>query len=140
MLLYGLEAVAPYEIPFTRYALEEQYQDALSSHIKKRVEIYQGAFLSDRRYQVKMKDTFNKKKVGCKDVNKFQTGELVWFNVQRRSPDMKNNKAKWVGPCKVISVSNEGLLEYSYKMNGKFTKDDFIHPQTLSSFVENLYY
>ena len=35
-------------------------------------EIHQGAFLSNRSYQVKMKDTFNKKKVGCKDVDKFR--------------------------------------------------------------------
>ena len=70
----------PYEIPFTRYASEEQYQEALSSHIKKMFEIHQGAFLSNRRYQLKMKDTFNKK-VGCKDVNKLQIGELEWFNV-----------------------------------------------------------
>ena len=35
VLLYGCEAVTPYEILFTRYALEEQYQEALSSHIEK---------------------------------------------------------------------------------------------------------
>ena len=35
VLLYGCEAITPYEIPFTRYDSEEQYQDALSSHIKK---------------------------------------------------------------------------------------------------------
>ena len=40
VLLYGLEAITPYEIPFTRYALEELYQDALSSHIEKMFEIY----------------------------------------------------------------------------------------------------
>ena len=44
-----------------------------------------------------MKDTFDKKKVGCKAINEFQVGELVWFNVQRRMPDMKYNKAKWIG-------------------------------------------
>ena len=66
----------PYEIPFTRYVLEEQYQDALSSHIKKMFEFHQGAFLLNRRYQVKIKDTFDKKKVGCKVVNKFEIGEL----------------------------------------------------------------
>ena len=58
VLLYGCEAVTPNEITFTRYALEEQYQEALSSHIKKMFEIHQGAFLSNRQYQVKMKDTF----------------------------------------------------------------------------------
>ena len=52
-----------------------------------------------------MKDTFDKNKVGCKDVKEFQIGELVWFNVQRRLPDMKYNKAKWVGPCKEVSMS-----------------------------------
>ena len=46
VLLYGCEAITPYEIPFTRYTLEEQYQDALRSHIKKMFKIHQGAFLS----------------------------------------------------------------------------------------------
>ena len=50
VLLYGCEAVMPYEIPFTRYDSEEQYQEALSSHIKKMFEIHQGAFFSNRRY------------------------------------------------------------------------------------------
>ena len=45
-------------------------------------------------YQMKTKETFDKKKVGCKKVDKFQTGELMWFNVKRRMPDMKYNKAK----------------------------------------------
>ena len=45
VLLYGCEAVTSYEIPFTRYKSEEQYQEALSSHIKKMFEIHQGAFL-----------------------------------------------------------------------------------------------
>ena len=89
VLLYGREAITPYEIPFTRYALEEQYQDALSSHILKMFELHQGAFLSNRRYQMKMKETFDKKKVGCKEVDKFEIGELVWFKVQRWTPDMK---------------------------------------------------
>ena len=35
LLLYDCEAVTPYKILFTSYALEEQYQDYLSSHIKK---------------------------------------------------------------------------------------------------------
>ena len=77
VLLYGREAITPYEIPFTRYASEELYQDALSSHIEKMFEIHTGAFLSNRRYQLKMKETFDKKKVGRKDVDEFQTGELV---------------------------------------------------------------
>ena len=81
VLLYGCEAITPYEIPFTRYTSEELYQDALSSHIKKMFEIHKGAFFSNRRYQLKMKETFEKKKVGRKDVDKFQTGELLWFNV-----------------------------------------------------------
>ena len=37
--------------------------------------------------------TFDKKKVGRKEVDKFKTGELVWFNVQRLMPDIKYNKA-----------------------------------------------
>ena len=134
VLLYGCEAVTPYEIPFTRYNSEEQYQEALSSHIKKMFEIHQGAFLSNRQYQVKMKDTFDKKKVGRKDVNKFQIGELVWFGVQRRLPDMKYNKAKWAAPCKVVSMSKGGLFELSYEVNGEFIKYDCIHPQFLKRF------
>ena len=61
--------------------LEEQYQNTLISHIIKMFELHQGAFLSNRHYQMKMKETFDKKKVGHKKVYKFQTGELVWFNV-----------------------------------------------------------
>ena len=56
VLLYNFEAITPYEIPFTRYVLEELYQDALSSHIEKIVEIHKGAFLLNRHYQLKMKD------------------------------------------------------------------------------------
>ena len=55
-------------------------------------------------------------------------------------PDMKYNKAKWVGPCKVVSMSKGGLFELSYKVNSEFIKYDRIHPQFLSSIVENLYY
>ena len=94
VLLYGCEAVTPYEIPFTRYTLEEQYHEALSSHIKKMFEIHHGAFFSNRRYQVKMKNTFDKKKVGCKDVDKFQIGEHVWIKAQGQMPNMKYNKVK----------------------------------------------
>ena len=43
VLLYGCEAVMPYEVPFTRYTSEEQYQDTLSSHIEKMFEIHKGA-------------------------------------------------------------------------------------------------
>ena len=89
VLLYGCEAVTPYEIPFTRYRSEEQNQEALSFHIEKMLEIHQEAFFSNRRYQLKMKDTFEKKKVGHKDVSKFHSGELVWLYVQRWAPDMK---------------------------------------------------
>ena len=83
---------------------------------------------------MKMKETFDKKKVGCKEVDEFQTGELVWFNVQRWMPDMKYNKAKWIGPCKVVSVLDGGLFELSYEVNGKFIKHDCIHPQFLKRF------
>ena len=91
-------------------------------------------FLLNRRYQLKMKETFDKKKVGRKDVDEFQTGELVWFNVRRRMPDMKYNKAKWIGPCKVVSVSEGGLFKLSYEVNGEFIKYDCIHPQFLKRF------
>ena len=97
-------------------------------------EPHQGAFVLNRRYHIKMKETFNNKKVGCKEVYKFQTGELVWFNAQRRMPDMKYNKAKWIGPCKVVSVLDGGLFELSYEVNGKFIKYNFIHLQFLKRF------
>ena len=96
-------------------------------------EIHQGALLSNRRYQVKMKDNFDKK-VGCKDIDKFHTGELVWFNVQRRMPDMKYNKAKWIGLCKVVSVLDGGLFELLYEVNGKFIKYNCIQLQFLKQF------
>ena len=35
VLLYGHEAITSYKIPFTRYASEELYQEALSSQIKR---------------------------------------------------------------------------------------------------------
>ena len=50
VLLNGREAVTLYEVPFTRYTSEEQYQDALSSHIEKMFEIHKGAFFSNRKY------------------------------------------------------------------------------------------
>lgn len=104
------------------YALEDLYQDALSSHIKKMFEIHKVAFLSNRSYQLKMKETSDKKEVGCKDVDKFHIGELVWFIVQRRMPDMIYNKAKWIGPCKAVSVLEGGLFELLYDVNSKFLK------------------
>lgn len=97
-------------------------------------EIHTGAYLSNRRYQLKMKETFDKKKVGRKDVDKFQTGELVWFNKQRRMPDMEYNKAKRIGPCKVVSVSDGGLFELLYEVNGKIIEYNRIHPQFLKRF------
>ena len=48
VLLYGCEAVTPYEVLFTRYDSEEQYQNALSSHIKKMFKIHKKAFFSNR--------------------------------------------------------------------------------------------
>ena len=81
-----------------------------------------------------MKGTFDKKKRGHKEVDKFQNGEFVWFNMQRQMPDMKYNKAKWIGPCKVFSVLDGGLFKLSYKVNGKFIKYDCIHPQFLKRY------
>ena len=88
VLFYGFEAITLYKILFTRYALEEKYQDTLGSQILKMFELHEGAFLSNRSYQTKMKETFDKKKVGRKEVDESQIGELVWFNVQRRMPDI----------------------------------------------------
>ena len=76
VLLYGREAITPYEIPFTWYDSEEQYQDALSSHIKKMFELHKRAFFSNRKYQMKMKETFDRRKVH-KEIVEFQIGELV---------------------------------------------------------------
>ena len=63
VLLYGREAIMPYEIPFTWYDSEEQYQDALSSHIEKMFELHKKAFFRNRKYQMKMKETSNRRKV-----------------------------------------------------------------------------
>ena len=63
VLLYGREAITPYEIPFTWYDSEEQYQDALSSHIEKMFELHERAFFKNRKYQMKMKETFNRRKI-----------------------------------------------------------------------------
>ena len=59
----------------------------------------------------------------------------MWFNVQRWLQNIKYNKANWVGPCKVASVSKGGLFELLYKVNGKFTKYNRIHPQFLKRFL-----
>ena len=44
VLLYGHEAVTPKKNLFIKYAFEEQHQDALSSHIKKKFKIQQKPF------------------------------------------------------------------------------------------------
>ena len=44
-------------------------------------EINKEAFFSNCKYQLKMKKTFDSKKVGKKEVTKFQIGEFVWLNV-----------------------------------------------------------
>ena len=63
VLLYGCEAVTPYEVLLTRYTSEEQYQDTLSSQIENMFEIHKGAFFSNRKYQLKIKKTFDLKKI-----------------------------------------------------------------------------
>ena len=133
VLLYGCEAFTPYEILFTWYDSEEQYQDALSSHIEKMFELHKRAFFSNRKYQMKMKETFDRRKVH-KEIVEFQIGELVWFNIRRQIPDMKYNKAKWVGPCKIVSISKGGLFELAYEVNKAFVKYERIHPQFLKRF------
>ena len=57
-------------------------------------ELHKGAFFSNRKYQLKMNKTFDLKKVGKKEVIKFQVRELIWLNVQRQIPGMKYNKVK----------------------------------------------
>ena len=86
-----------------------------------------------------MKKTFGKKKAGCKDVNKFQIGELVWFNVQRWMPDMKHNKAKWIGPCKVVSMSNKNCLSYHMRLMASSPNTTVYTHSSISGLVENLY-
>ena len=44
------------------------------------------------------------------------------------------DKAKWIGPCKVVSELDGGLFELSYKANSKFIKCDCIHPHLLKRF------
>ena len=73
-------------------------------------EIYKGVLFNSRKYQLKMKKTFYSKKVGKTEVNKFQIGELVWLKVQSWILDMKKNKGKWVGPCKIVSMSRRGSV------------------------------
>ena len=48
VLLLGCEAIKPYENLFTRYTLEEQYQDTLSSHILNMFELQQGVIFLNR--------------------------------------------------------------------------------------------
>ena len=38
VMIYSCEAIAPHEIPLTRHALEEKYQNNLKSHIFKMFE------------------------------------------------------------------------------------------------------
>ena len=49
--------------------------------LKKMFEIIKGTFFSNCKVWLKIKETFDTKKVGCKQVIKFSIGELVWFNV-----------------------------------------------------------
>ena len=133
VLLYGREASMSYEIPFTWYDSEEQYQDALSSHIEKMFEIHKRVFFSNRKYQMKMKETFDRHKVH-KEIVEFQIGKLVWFDIQRQIPDMKFSKAKWVGPCNIVSISKGGLFKLAYEVNKAFVRYEHIHPQLLKWF------
>ena len=82
---------------------------------------------------MKMKETLDRCKVH-KEIVEFQIGELVWFNIQRQIPDLKYNKAKWVGPCKIVSISKGDLFEFAYKVNKEFVKYERIHPQFLKRF------
>ena len=52
---------------------------------------------------------------------------------------MKDNKAKRIGPWKVVSASNGGLFKFLYKVNGKFINTIVYTHSSLSGFVENLY-
>ena len=116
VLLYGCEAITPYEIPFTRYDSEEQYQEALSSHVEKMFELHKRAFFSNRKYQMKMKETFNRRKVH-KEIVEFQIGIFCVVQYTKKNPWYEINKAKWVGPCKIVLISNGSLFELAYKVN-----------------------
>ena len=59
---------------------------------------------------------------------KFHTKELVWFNIQRQMPKMRYKKAKWIGPCKVVLVSDRGMFNLSFGVNGKFINYDCTRP------------
>ena len=61
------------------------------------------------------------------------------LEVQRQMPDMKYNKAKWIGPCKVVSVLDGGLFELFYEVNGEFIKYNLSIHSSLSGFVENFF-
>ena len=102
-------------------------------------EIHKGAFFSNHKYQLKTKKTFDSKKVSKKEVAKLQVAEILWLNVQRRIPDMKYNKAKWVGPCKIVSMSRGGLFELSCKVNNKFLSMIVYTHNSLRGFMVNLY-
>ena len=47
---------------------------------------------------------------------------------------MKYDKAKWVGPCKILSISKGGLFMLTYKVTKAFVKYECIHPQFLKRF------
>ena len=38
----------------------------------------------------------------------------------KKIPDMKYNKAKWVVPCKIASISKGGLFKLTYEVNKAF--------------------
>ena len=63
------------------------------------------------------------------EVTEFQIGDLVWFFVKKRMPDMKCNKVKYIGPCSVVSVLDRSLLKFLYEVNDKNIKHNRLHPQ-----------
>ena len=56
----------------------------------------------------------------------------MWFNIQIRMPDMNHNKANRVSPCRLVSVSNRGLFEFLYEVNGEVTKYNLLTHSSLS--------
>ena len=53
---------------------------------------------------------------------------------------MKYNKAKWVGPCKVVSVLKGGLFELLHKVTTSLPNTTVYTHSSSSGFVENIYY
>ena len=64
------------QILLNRYVLDKITKVPLNFFLKM-FEYQQGVFLSYRRYHIKIRETFDKKIEGCKELNESQTVELL---------------------------------------------------------------